>query len=143
MEPLESRQLLSAGVMGAAAEAAAVGSSRVLVPARASTPSIVGTFTGTATRARDGRVSAITLKITAQTRRNVFYGTLTVRGHHGGYQYYSTTGSISGRSFTAKFTGNGITGSLTGTSSADGKTLTGKYSATGSATDSGTFSLKR
>lgn len=137
VEALESRRLLSATVQ-AAADTLAHPAAIYVTPAVV-TPSVIGTFTGTYNSAQTGR-NRVTVQITTQTRRNVLYGTATVRvGSR--YQYYALTGSVRGTSIVLTLTRNGLTVTVTGTVSANGRAITATFSATNG--DRGTVSVSR
>jgi hypothetical protein len=100
---------------------------------------VVGTFTGTYTSAQAGRNRA-TIQITAQTKRNVLYGTATIRvGSR--YQYYALSGSVRGTSIALSLKRGGLTVTVTGTVSTNGRAIAATFSATNG--DHGTVSVSR
>jgi hypothetical protein len=144
-EPLESRRLMSAAPSIAMADWAQRSAPKVHL----TVPLVNGdVFTGVAT-SKDGSTSNVTLTITTEGKSGKLSGTLVVNdgGNSKGPKTLTFKGSVDKHNvFTLKATGaDKQTAVLTGTFSADAKTVSGKFVAhkPKHPADSGTFVATR
>jgi hypothetical protein len=138
LENLETRQLLSAA---AGVEQPLVGAGTALIMPLTATPSILGTWKGSAWKSRNRLDVNVTMEITGQSSRGVLSGTqILTQPHSRMSSAFAFTGQIKGNSFTMTvILGRHSTVTASGTVSRAGNLLTGTW--IDSVGDNDTFSV--
>ena len=135
-ENLENRRLLSASADALVLDALSAQQAFVMSP-MVTTPSIVGTFTGTCVNSKYGN-GTLSVVINTQTSRGTITGTDSIKFAHQHTQNLGLSGKIRGDSITLTQSDGTV---ITGTASQNGHVLSGAFKKVNG--PAGTFSVSR